>query len=276
MLMLTQSHAANHGLEYVIFEVVSAFATAGLTLGLTPHLTTFGQLVIMLAMFIGRVGIYTVMFSILNVHDEAAPYRYPEESVVVADAQEDDVLRKLDIASFDHVIIAIGHNMQASILATINAKDLGAKNVIAKAENHTICNTNCQSCFLRSFDQRPQHPQKIGLNVIAVRHANEVIVAPEASYTLQEKDIVSVVGPKDMPTEKKLDTTSEPEPQAPKTWRKTSDANEFFEGYQAAIKALESEGKSASAETLRADKTQLQLDFIDRFEVKHNVKLPNH
>lgn len=83
MLMLTQSHAANHGLEYVIFEVVSAFATAGLTLGLTPHLTTFGQLVIMLAMFIGRVGIYTVMFSILNVHDEAAPYRYPEESVII-------------------------------------------------------------------------------------------------------------------------------------------------------------------------------------------------
>ncbi len=40
--------------------------------------------------------------------------------------------------------------------------------------------------------------KKFGLNVIAVRHANEVIVAPEASYTLQEKDIVSVVGPKDM------------------------------------------------------------------------------
>lgn len=73
---------------------------------------------------------------------------------------------------------------------------------------------------------------------------------------------------KKKPTEKKLDTTSEPEPQAPKTWRNTSDANEFFEGYQAAIKALESEGKSASAETLRADKTQLQLNFIDRFEVE--------
>ena len=61
-------------------------------------------------------------------------YRDIATQVVIADAQEDDVLRKLDIASFDHVIIAIGHNMQASILATINAKDLGAKNVIAKAE----------------------------------------------------------------------------------------------------------------------------------------------
>ncbi|MGO1337160.1 MAG: potassium transporter TrkG, partial [Leuconostoc fallax] len=72
-----------YGLEYIIFEVVSAFATAGLSLGLTPHLSTFGQLIIMLAMFIGRVGIYTVMFSILNVHEEAAQYRYPEESVII-------------------------------------------------------------------------------------------------------------------------------------------------------------------------------------------------
>ncbi len=60
-----------------------------------------------------------------NVND----YRDIATQVVVADAQEDDVLRKLDIASFDHVIIAIGHNMQASILATINAKDLGAEHV---------------------------------------------------------------------------------------------------------------------------------------------------
>ena len=61
-------------------------------------------------------------------------YRDIATQVVIADAQEDEVLRKLDIASFDHIVIAIGHNMQASILATINAKDLGAKNVIAKAE----------------------------------------------------------------------------------------------------------------------------------------------
>jgi trk system potassium uptake protein TrkA len=64
-------------------------------------------------------------------------YRDIATQVVIADAQEDEVLRKLDIASFDHIVIAIGHNMQASILATINAKDLGAKNVIAKAENRT-------------------------------------------------------------------------------------------------------------------------------------------
>ncbi|MGX7052345.1 TrkH family potassium uptake protein [Leuconostoc palmae] len=83
LLMLTQSPDSKFGLEYVIFEVISAFATAGLTLGLTPHLTDFGQLVIMLTMFIGRVGVYTVMFSVLNVHGEHAPYQYPEESVII-------------------------------------------------------------------------------------------------------------------------------------------------------------------------------------------------
>ncbi|MGQ4572947.1 potassium channel family protein [Leuconostoc pseudomesenteroides] len=174
-----------------------------------------------------------------NVND----YRDIATQVVVADAQEDDVLRKLDIASFDHVIIAIGHNMQASILATINAKDLGAKNVIAKAENHThlrvltkigadvvvqperemgervarkLLAPNMLNFIELSDDYSMAEIQivnpafygrsikdlnirkKFGLNVIAIRHANEVIVAPEASYTLQEKDIVSVVGPKDM------------------------------------------------------------------------------
>lgn len=83
LLMLTQGTDSRFGLEYVIFEVISAFATAGLTLGLTPHLTDFGQCVIMLTMFIGRVGVYTVMFSVLNVHGEHAPYRYPEESVII-------------------------------------------------------------------------------------------------------------------------------------------------------------------------------------------------
>ncbi|HEY4399366.1 MAG TPA: TrkA family potassium uptake protein [Lactobacillaceae bacterium] len=56
---------------------------------------------------------------------------------IIADAKSEAVLRKIDIASFDHVIIAIGDNMQASILATINAKEIGAKHVIAKAEDKT-------------------------------------------------------------------------------------------------------------------------------------------
>lgn len=56
---------------------------------------------------------------------------------VIADGQDEEALRALDIASFDHVIIGIGHNIQASILTTILVKDLGAKHIVAKAETAT-------------------------------------------------------------------------------------------------------------------------------------------
>lgn len=54
---------------------------------------------------------------------------------VVADAQDEDALRDLDIGHFDHVYISIGKNVEASIMATLIAKDMGADDVICRAEN---------------------------------------------------------------------------------------------------------------------------------------------
>lgn len=54
---------------------------------------------------------------------------------VIADAQDEDVLRDLDIGSFDHVYVSIGKNVEASIMVTLIAKELGAKDVICRAEN---------------------------------------------------------------------------------------------------------------------------------------------
>lgn len=54
---------------------------------------------------------------------------------VVADAQDEEALRELDIGSFDHVYISIGKNIEASIMATLIAKDLGAKDITCRAEN---------------------------------------------------------------------------------------------------------------------------------------------
>lgn len=54
---------------------------------------------------------------------------------VIADGQDEDALRELDIGSFDHVYISIGKNIEASIMATLIAKDLGAKDVTCRAEN---------------------------------------------------------------------------------------------------------------------------------------------
>ena len=54
---------------------------------------------------------------------------------VIADAQDEDTMKELELGSFDHVFISIGQNIQASIMATLLVKELGAKDVICKAEN---------------------------------------------------------------------------------------------------------------------------------------------
>lgn len=54
---------------------------------------------------------------------------------VIADAQDEDALRDLDLGSYDHVYISIGQNVEASIMATLIVKDLGAPDVICRAEN---------------------------------------------------------------------------------------------------------------------------------------------
>ncbi|MFC6207758.1 potassium channel family protein [Levilactobacillus tongjiangensis] len=53
---------------------------------------------------------------------------------LIADTRDEEVLRGLNIDTFDYVIVGIGNNMEASILTTMLAKELGAKKVIAKAE----------------------------------------------------------------------------------------------------------------------------------------------
>ena len=57
LLALTE----NAPLEDIMFEVVSAFGTVGLSTGLTSGLSSFGRLVIIILMFIGRLGPLTVL-----------------------------------------------------------------------------------------------------------------------------------------------------------------------------------------------------------------------
>ncbi|HEX6255034.1 MAG TPA: TrkA family potassium uptake protein [Euzebyales bacterium] len=53
---------------------------------------------------------------------------------VILDATNEDALAKLGIAEFDTVVVAIGQNLQASILATVAAKGVGARHLISKAD----------------------------------------------------------------------------------------------------------------------------------------------
>lgn len=83
LLVETQDLPKHDSLGYVTFEVLAALGTTGISLEITQSLNLFGQLVIMSLMFIGRVGIYTVMFSIFNAQPNVKSYRYPEESVLI-------------------------------------------------------------------------------------------------------------------------------------------------------------------------------------------------
>ncbi|MBA2870634.1 Trk K+ transport system NAD-binding subunit [Anoxybacillus calidus] len=55
---------------------------------------------------------------------------------VVGDSTDESVLKSLEIRNFDHVIVAIGDNIQASILTTIILKELRVKHVNVKADYH--------------------------------------------------------------------------------------------------------------------------------------------
>ncbi|MCY8958909.1 TrkH family potassium uptake protein [Bacillus atrophaeus] len=71
-----------HSLLELLFEVCSAFGTTGLSLGITADLSDIGKCVIMVVMFIGRIGILTFLYLIGRKEIEAN-YHYPKERVII-------------------------------------------------------------------------------------------------------------------------------------------------------------------------------------------------
>ena len=68
--------------DQVIFEVISAFGTVGLSTGITADLPAAGQLVLAVLMFFGRVGTITLATSLV-LGERRMPYRYAEEHPIV-------------------------------------------------------------------------------------------------------------------------------------------------------------------------------------------------
>lgn len=54
---------------------------------------------------------------------------------VEADAMDESVLKELGLSNFDVVVVSIGSNLEASIMATLVAKELGVKEIVAKAQS---------------------------------------------------------------------------------------------------------------------------------------------
>lgn len=66
----------------IVFESVSAFATAGLSTGITPFLTSTGKSIMMISMLVGRIGSLTLVLA-LRRKTEPQRYSYPEERVII-------------------------------------------------------------------------------------------------------------------------------------------------------------------------------------------------
>ncbi|MBC7361822.1 MAG: hypothetical protein H5U06_06030 [Candidatus Aminicenantes bacterium] len=69
-------------LKEVLFEVVSAFGTVGLSLGITPHLHPLSKLILIITMYLGRIGPLTMLYAFSRVKP-AGHYQFVEESIMV-------------------------------------------------------------------------------------------------------------------------------------------------------------------------------------------------
>ncbi len=80
---LILSFEINFTFSELFFEVVSAFGTVGLSLGITSDLSLASKIVIMVTMFIGRIGPIALLLAISRKETKAV-FDYPEENIMIS------------------------------------------------------------------------------------------------------------------------------------------------------------------------------------------------
>lgn len=105
---------------------------------------------------------------------------------VIADSTDENVLKSLGLRNFDHVIVAIGDNLQASILTTLMLKELGVRKVTAKAQNDYH-----EKVLLKIGADNVAHPERD----MGIRIANNITSSSVLDYLelSHEHSIVEVI-----------------------------------------------------------------------------------
>ena len=80
--VLLLNYFDNFSLMESAFEVFSAFGTVGLSMGITPKLSSIGKIVIIVVMFIGRVGPLSLALTLL-IQQKEPKVEYPKESISI-------------------------------------------------------------------------------------------------------------------------------------------------------------------------------------------------
>ncbi len=82
--MLLSITEQGHSFIEIFFEAASAFGTVGLSLGITPELSTLAKIIISITMFAGRVGPLTIFLALARRKKKnKGNIRYPQEKVIV-------------------------------------------------------------------------------------------------------------------------------------------------------------------------------------------------
>lgn len=71
------------GMLKIIFECFSAFGTVGLSLDLTAHLSDSSKIILILLMYIGRMGSITLLLSLVKAYGGQSLYRYPKDNIII-------------------------------------------------------------------------------------------------------------------------------------------------------------------------------------------------
>lgn len=80
-IFLLNIYDSHFGLVKITFEAFAAFSTTGITMGVTSDLSSFGKFVLLITMFIGRVGALTVLIAFVRQSNQLL-YRYPKEDIL--------------------------------------------------------------------------------------------------------------------------------------------------------------------------------------------------
>ena len=109
---------------------------------------------------------------------------------VVGDAQDKEVLRSLGVRNFDCAVIAIGDNLAASVLITMNLKELGVPYIVCKAHDETHRRVLEKLGVDRVVIPEQEHAQRLGRSLFS----HNVLDYIELS---EDYGILEVPSPKD-------------------------------------------------------------------------------
>ena len=195
-----------------------------------------GRFVSNMAKALSKMG-YEVLAIDKNQH-KVQEFSDEVTHVVQADTTDENALRELGILNFDVVVVAIGEDVQANVLTTLQLKEIGVNFIVATSRNslHTkllekvgadrivaperdmarrvaynlastsvmdyielsprfsIVEITAPKAFQNKTIAESNIRAKYGINVVAIKRGEDLIISPLPSEKIIKDDIVVVVG----------------------------------------------------------------------------------